>query len=33
MSRIGKKLIAIPTGIEVAVNNGVVTVKKRFKIY
>jgi large subunit ribosomal protein L6 len=28
MSRIGKKLIAIPTGIEVTVNNGVVTVKK-----
>jgi large subunit ribosomal protein L6 len=31
MSRIGKKLIAIPTGIEVAVNNGVVTVKKGSK--
>ena len=29
MSRIGKKLIAIPAGIEVSVNNGIVTVKKR----
>jgi len=28
MSRIGKKLIAIPSGIEVTVNNGIVTVKK-----
>ena len=28
MSRVGKKPIAIPTGIEVTVDNGVVTVKK-----
>jgi large subunit ribosomal protein L6 len=28
MSRVGKKPIAIPSGMEVAVNNGVVTVKK-----
>ncbi len=28
MSRIGKKPIAIPSGVEVTVNNGVVTVKK-----
>jgi len=28
MSRIGKKLIAIPAGIEVSVNAGIVTVKK-----
>ena len=28
MSRIGKKLIAIPAGIEVSANNGIVTVKK-----
>jgi large subunit ribosomal protein L6 len=28
MSRVGKKPIAIPSGIEVAVNNGVITVKK-----
>ena len=28
MSRIGKKPIAIPAGIEVTVNNGVITVKK-----
>ena len=31
MSRIGKKLIAIPAGIEVSVNNGIVTVKKGAK--
>ena len=28
MSRIGKKPIAIPAGVEVTVNNGIVTVKK-----
>ncbi len=32
MSRIGKKLIAIPAGIEVTVNNGVVSVKKGSKV-
>jgi len=31
MSRIGKKLIAIPAGIEVFVNNGIVSVKKGSK--
>ena len=31
MSRIGKKPIAIPSGVEVAVNNGIVTVKKGSK--
>ena len=28
MSRIGKKPVAIPAGVEVSVNNGIVTVKK-----
>ena len=32
MSRIGKKLIAIPAGIEVSVNNGIVSVKKGSKV-
>ncbi|GKT29261.1 putative multi-domain containing protein, partial [Aduncisulcus paluster] len=31
MSRIGKKAISIPSGVEVTVNNGVVTVKKGSK--
>jgi large subunit ribosomal protein L6 len=31
MSRIGKKLIAIPAGIEATVNDGIVTVKKGAK--
>ncbi len=31
MSRIGKKPIAIPSGVEVTVNNGLVTVKKGSK--
>ncbi len=31
MSRIGKKTISIPAGVEVTVNNGVVTVKKGSK--
>jgi large subunit ribosomal protein L6 len=32
MSRIGKKIIEIPTGIEVDVNNGVVSIKKGSKV-
>ena len=31
MSRIGKKAISIPSGVEVTVNNGIVTVKKGSK--
>jgi len=31
MSRIGKKAISIPSGVEVTVNNGIVTVKKGAK--
>jgi len=31
MSRIGKKAISIPAGVEVTVNNGIVTVKKGSK--
>lgn len=31
MSRIGKKAIAIPSGVEVTVNNGIVSVKKGSK--
>jgi len=31
MSRIGKKAISIPSGVEVSVNNGIVTVKKGSK--
>ena len=31
MSRIGKKAISIPSGVEVTINNGIVTVKKGSK--
>ena len=31
MSRIGKKAITIPSGVEITANNGVVTVKKGSK--